>query len=281
MNANRSCSGQRLLTPFDAGVSSRTGCKTLPNSDVGFTKSGRVLTAFAVAAVVLAGCASRPPGEQRSMKNDGPASLALDAPRVAAPVAGQPAPAEDYKIGPQDLIEVQVYGLEGLKREVRVNSHGVISLPLIGSVTVGGMTAQQAEELITAKYEKDFLRNPQVSLFMKEFTNQRITIEGAVVRPGVFPIKGQTTLLQALAIAGGGGPLSDMTAVMLFRNENGTKKSQKFDVDRIRAGEMDDPVLLNDDLVVVNRSAARTALKDSLFRDILDTLNPFTYIRPY
>ncbi|MBK8742075.1 MAG: polysaccharide biosynthesis/export family protein [Betaproteobacteria bacterium] len=186
----------------------------------------------------------------RQERLDGPMPIALDAPRVSPPATGQTV-AEDYRIGPQDLIEVQVYGLENLKREVRVNSRGVISLPLIGTVALGGLTAQEGEELITVKYEKDYLR------------------------------KGQTSLLQARAIAGGGASMADMNAVMLFRVENGSKKSFKFDVPRIRAGELADPVLMNDDLVVVNRSPARTALRDSLFRDVLDTINPFNYLRPY
>ena len=188
--------------------------------------------------------------------------------------------AEDYRIGPQDLLEIQVYGLEGLKRDVRVNSRGVVTLPLIGTVAVGGLTSQEAEELIRTSYEKDYLRNPQVSLFIKEYTSQRITVEGAVNRPGVYPIKGQTSLLQALAIAGGQGPLSDMTQVLLFRGADGEKRTMKYDVTKIRSGETVDPILVNDDVVVVNRSGARTALRDSLFRDILDTINPFSYMRP-
>jgi len=133
------------------------------------------------------------------------------------------------------------------------------SLPLIGTVALGGLTAQEGEELITLKYEKDYLKNPQVSLFIKEFTSQRITVEGAVNKPGVFPIKGQTSLLQALAIAGGGAALSDLTAVMLFRVENGSKKSLKYDISKIRAGRGGRPMLMNDDLVVVNRSSSRSA----------------------
>jgi polysaccharide export outer membrane protein len=203
-----------------------------------------------------------------------------NAPRVGPPPAGQ-AVSDDYRIGPQDLLEIQVYGLEQLKRDVRVNSKGVVTLPLVGTLQIGGLTSQEAEEMIRAAYEKDYLRNPQVSLFIKEYTSQRITIEGAVNRPGVYPIKGQTSLLQAIAIAGGQGQLSDMTQVLLFRVAGGEKKQMKYDVVKIRAGELDDPMLVNDDVVVLNRSGARAALKDSLFRDILDTLNPFTYIRPY
>ena len=135
--------------------------------------------------------------------------------------------------------------------------------------------------MIALKYEKDYLRNPQVSLFIKEFTSQRITVEGAVTKPGVFPIKGQMSLLQALAIAGGGAPMADMESVMLFRTDSSSRKSTKYDIHKIRAGEVEDPMLMNEDLVVVNRSAARAALKDSLFRDILDTINPFSYIKPY
>jgi polysaccharide export outer membrane protein len=210
-----------------------------------------------------------------------PADAAEPVARTLSPPAIplSPGPDEDYRLGPQDLIEVQVYGIEGLKREVRVNSRGAISLPLIGQVTVGGLTSQEAEVLIAAKYEKDYLQEPQVSLFIKEFTSQRITVEGAVNKPGVYPIRGQTTLLQAIAIAGGQGSLSDMNEVMLFRTERGEKKTQRFDVIKIRAGELDDPVLANDDVVVVKRSPGRVAFKDSLFRDVLDAINPLNYLR--
>ena len=62
---------------------------------------------------------------------------------------------------------------------------------------LGGLTGQEAEALIATMYEKDFLRDPQVSVFIKEFTSQRVTVEGAVARPGIYPIRGQTTLMQA------------------------------------------------------------------------------------
>jgi hypothetical protein len=75
----------------------------------------------------------------------------------------------------QDLLEIQIYGIDSLKRETRVNWSGVISLPLIGMVKVAGLTGEEAEALIAAKYEKDYLRDPQVLLFIKEFTSQRIT----------------------------------------------------------------------------------------------------------
>ncbi len=184
---------------------------------------------------------------------------------------------EDYRIGTQDLIEVQVLGVQDLRREARVNAKGMIGLPLLGAVHVAGLTTGEAEALIAGLYRKDHLQNPEVSVFVKEFTRQRVTIEGAVARPGVFPLKGPTTLLQALAIAGGQGALSDLTDVVLFRMEAGERRAIKFDVSKIRSAEAPDPLLQPDDLIVVNRSPARVALRDSLFGDILQVIfNPFT-----
>lgn len=207
----------------------------------------------------------------------GPAPLAADAPRVTPVPAGQVA-ADDYRIGAQDLIEIQVFGIENLKRDVRVNSRGAVSLPLIGTVLLGGLTSHEAETLIAAMYEKDFLRDPQVSVFIKEFTSQRITVEGAVARPGIYPIRGQTSLMQAIAIAGGQGQLPNLQEVMVYRREGNDRKIMTFDLIRIRGGEAEDPTLVNEDVVVVKREPGRVALRDSMFGDVITILNPLNYL---
>lgn len=185
----------------------------------------------------------------------------------------------DYRIGPEDLIEVQVFGVDQLARTVRVNSYGMVSLPLIGSLPLGGLTAQEAERTIARKLAENYLQDPQVSVFIKEYTNQRVTVEGAVAKPGIYPLRGETTLLRAIAMAGGQGNLSDMHSVMVFRSDAlGRRESQAYDVELIRRGAVPDPVVVNDDVIVVNRSAGRVVLKDSIFRDALDAINPFSYI---
>lgn len=205
------------------------------------------------------------------------ASLQAAIPQGAIPQGASPqGMVRDYRIGPDDLIEVQVFGVDQLTRTVRVNARGLISLPLIGNLEVGGLTAQQAEALIVAKLAANYLQDPQVSLFIREYTSQRVTIEGAVNRPGVYPLRGPTTLLQSLAVAGGQANLSDMTEVMLFRADAaGKRETLVYDVDRIRAGQLEDPPVVNDDLIVVKRSKARAILKDSILRDLIDTVNPF------
>jgi polysaccharide export outer membrane protein len=197
------------------------------------------------------------------------------------PANKQPMPVislgKDYRVGPNDLIDVEVFDLDNLKRTVRVNAAGAISLPLIGAVSVAGLTSQQVEERIADRYREKYLQNPQVSIFIKEFTTERITIEGAVARPGIFPLTGQITLLRALALAGGFGPIANSSEVMLFRvNDQKVREVAVFDIEKIRSGKSEDPAIKGDDLIVVQRDSTRVLLKDSLFRDIIDSVNPFS-----
>lgn len=187
----------------------------------------------------------------------------------------------DYRIGPNDLMDVEVFGVPDLKRTVRVNSSGQVSLALVGNVEVAGLSAQRAEILIAQKYAEKYLQNPQVSLFIREFTSQRITIEGAVAKPGIYPVTGQVTLLRALALAGGGAPFSDLSDIMVFRvGQDGVKTTSTHNLDKIRAGATPDPLVLADDVIVVKRDPVRAALRDSLFRDVLDSINPFSIFAP-
>lgn len=205
-----------------------------------------------------------------------------------APIAVDPVPGNvplnaltgytaDYKIGTNDLLDVEVYGVTDLKRTVRVNSAGMISLALVGQVGVGGLTSQEAEAEISRRYQEKYLQDPQVAVFIREFTTQRVTIEGAVARPGIYPINGQITLLRAIALAGGGVQLSDFSEVAVFRTaKTGVASSVNFDVEKIRSGEIVDPQVQPDDVIVVKRDKARVFIKDSILRDIVDTINPFS-----
>ena len=187
----------------------------------------------------------------------------------------------DYRIGPNDLMDVEVFGVPDLKRTLRVNSSGQISLALIGSVVVAGLSAQAAEELIGRKYTEKYLQNPQVSIFIREFTSQRITVEGAVTKPGIYPITGQVTLLRALALAGGGAAYSDLSQIKVFRTRaDGEKLTQTYNLIQIRSGESVDPFIVADDVIVINRDPVRAALRDSLFRDVIDSVNPFSGVLP-
>jgi len=109
----------------------------------------------------------------------------------------------DYTVGPEDLLEIVVYGQKELQRFVRVNGSGEITMPLIGLVQVAGLTPQQVERRLQELYGTDYLRNPQVSVFVKEYRHQQVAVTGAVKKPGVYEMIGPRTLLEMLALSGG------------------------------------------------------------------------------
>jgi polysaccharide biosynthesis/export protein len=219
------------------------------------------------------------PADSSDSLTDGGLRTAPSMPTIAVPMTTL---GKDYRISPNDLIEVEIFEMENLKRTVRVNAAGAISLPLIGQLIVGGLTPQEVEQLIANRYSEKYLQNPQVSIFIKEFTTDRITIEGAVGRPGIFPLTGRLTLLRALAMAGGFGPIADTSKVMVYRvNDQQVRESAIYDIEKIRAGKADDPPIQGDDLIVVQRDSTRVLLKDSLFRDVIDSVNPFSALVPH
>ena len=184
--------------------------------------------------------------------------------------AAQETFSSEYRIGPQDLLEISVFGVNELNRQARVNSNGQITLPLIGGVMAGGKTIPELEEELGRKYSEGYLQKPQVSVFVKEYTSQRVTLEGALDKPGIYALTGKTSLLQAVALAGGLDDLADPRAVVVFRNVDGKRMGAAFDLVAVRRGEMVDPQVYGDDIIVVERSGSRTVV-----REFLDKLGTF------
>ncbi|MBW7881733.1 MAG: polysaccharide export protein [Caldilineaceae bacterium] len=170
--------------------------------------------------------------------------------------------ATDYRIGAQDLLSISVFGVQDLDKEVRVNASGQITLPLIGAVMAGGKTVPELETELARKYADGFIQNPQVSVFVKEFTSQRVTLEGAVNKPGIYPITGRTSLLQAIALAGGiDEKTADTSGIIVIRQIDGRRQAAVFDLRRVRRGETEDPQIYGDDIVVIETSGSKTAFR--------------------
>jgi polysaccharide export outer membrane protein len=170
---------------------------------------------------------------------------------------------DDYLIGPHDLLDISVFQVPDLSRTVRVNSRGLISLPLIGTVQAGGLTSDQLETSIAQKLSQNYLQDPQVSVFIKEYISQRVTVEGSVEKAGVYQLTGPTTLLQAIAMASGTDPLANENAIKVFRyDSSGQKQTLVYDLDQIRTGKQPDPEIKGDDIVVVEKSTSRSFVKN-------------------
>jgi polysaccharide export outer membrane protein len=234
---------------------------------------------LAVCAVLLPGMAAAADAAPAGMA----ASSAMQENVAPAPAAHLPGPTpinllaqtlDEYRIGPSDLIEISVFQAPELSKTVRVSSRGTLTLPLIGQVNAAGLTGQELEDLIAQKLGESYMQDPQVSVFIKEYISQRVTVEGSVNKPGVFPISGKTTLLQAIAMAGGLDKLADENDVKLFRERaDGTRETIPFDLEPIRNGNAPDPVLSTSDVIVVGQSEGKSAL-----REIGQTLRDFSVL---
>lgn len=167
----------------------------------------------------------------------------------------------EYRIGPSDLLAVTVFQVQDLNREVRVNNAGQISLPLIGGVEVAGRTVGDAEQEIAGRYRDRYLQNPQVSVFVKEFSSQRVTVSGAVKKPGIYPMSSRLTLLQSLALAEGLNDVGSERNVLVFRTVDGERQFARFDIAAISRGEDADPAVYGDDLIIVDTSTGKQTLK--------------------
>lgn len=161
-------------------------------------------------------------------------------------------PSQDYRIGLLDLLEIKVLYADDIGRIVRVDSQGNISLPLIGLVRAAGLSTNQLEQSIAEKLAVDLVQNPQVTVFIKEFTSQRMTVQGVVNRAGVYEFQGQATLLQAISMAGGLMDKADESAIKIIRKPvNGQEQTLTFDLSDIRSNKAKDPNLENGDIVMV------------------------------
>jgi polysaccharide export outer membrane protein len=141
----------------------------------------------------------------------GSSEVQAEAPRPApqtTPVAAHSTGSlPDLLIGAGDLLEVSLYGMADFKTDVRVNSGGEISLPMLGTVAVNGLSVEQAEVLIERKLsQKGLFNDPHVTVFQKEYATQGISVLGEVQKPGIYPLLGSRKLYDAISVAGGTTP---------------------------------------------------------------------------
>jgi len=123
--------------------------------------------------------------------------------QVAEPTAA-PAPSDDYRVGPGDVLEVEVFGNPELSRNPTVQTNGMIALTLLGEVSVTGLTTAEIKAHLTELLGRDYLVNPQVDVRVKEYQSQFVTMAGEVTNPGRRPLRGgQTRLIDVLVEAGG------------------------------------------------------------------------------
>ena len=173
--------------------------------------------------------------------------------------------ARPYYVGPYDKLLIDVFGMAELsKREVQVDAEGRITFPFAGSVAVSGRTTSEIETVLAERLRANYLRNPQVSVMLKENVSKLLTVEGLVNRPGRYPVVGQMSLLQIMALSGSTTEYAKLDDVVIFRTVNGEKLAALYDLKAIRRGQYADPEVFANDVVVVGDNTARRYFKDLL-----------------
>jgi polysaccharide biosynthesis/export protein len=161
---------------------------------------------------------------------------------------------KEYIIGPEDVLEITVWRNQDLSKVVAVRPDGRISMPLIGDVTAVGRTPSQLTEEIVSRL-KEFKESPSIAIVVKEVNSYTVFILGEVQKPGKYPLKSKTTLLQGITIAGGFTPTAARNKMVLFRFvDNGTgdeRMKASYDDIVLRDGSRQNVELKPGDTVVV------------------------------
>ena len=170
-----------------------------------------------------------------------------------------------YLIGPFDRLTIDVFGIEELSaREVQTDASGRISFPLAGIVEAAGRTPAEIEQEIEDRLRSRYVRDPQVTVNLKETVSQVITVDGQVREPGLYPVIGKMTLMRAVATAKGASEFAKLDDVVLFRTVKGQEFAAVYNLEAIRRGNYEDPEVFANDVVVVGDSKARRMFKDAL-----------------
>ena len=165
----------------------------------------------------------------------------------------------DYRVGPENVLNIDVYYGKGEKfsQKVKVSSDGYITFPFLGKVKIGGLTVSEVEQKLKTLLGKDYFVNPQVSVFVEEYST--VSILGEVEKPGVYPIQGNLTVVKLISMAGGFTKIAAPKKVKVIRTlPDGNKKVIRVNVYEImkrgEKGKEEDILLKPGDIVIVPES---------------------------
>lgn len=168
----------------------------------------------------------------------------------------------DYQIGIKDSLAIDVFDLPNLSQTVDVDNTGSINLPLIGQVHAEGLTPNQLSRAIAAALSAKYMKDPIVTVSIKDAASKKVTVSGSVVQPGVYEVTPATTLTQAVAMAHGPDQVADIHHVAIIREQGGARTTSVYDLDDIHDGKVADPAVSADDTVVVDYSGSRKFVRD-------------------
>jgi len=175
-----------------------------------------------------------------------------------------PSSAQEYTIGPRDVLGISVWGQADLSRDYTVDPDGFVPFPLVGRVKAAGSTPKEFAAQLTEQLGKDYLVNPQVIVWVKEYLSQKVQVLGAAERPGVYYLTGPTTVLEILSKAGGLAATAGKQVILLRNHANsadGTPPSPvlRLSLEKIQAGDpVENTGVRNQDTIIVSKALANS-----------------------
>lgn len=230
--------------------------------------SERNSTFFRVAVLVLGclgigGCAPQGGVVASSPATKSPTAQIQTVQEASAPNRDFPTGVDlaEYRIKTDDILQIVVYQVPDFSRDAQVDGAGNIVLPLLGAIPAAKRTIRELEADLTKRLKAKYVQNPQVSISVKDAVGLRVTVSGAVTKPGVIAVRGNVTLMSAVSQAEGFTDTADKSAVLIIRNTDSGRATARFDAEAIMAGTAVDPIVYGGDTIVVNDSMAKSAWK--------------------
>jgi len=164
--------------------------------------------------------------------------------------------AEDFMVGTNDVLKISVYDHPDMETKVRVNGEGVIQVPLLGQVQIGGLTISEISNKLTTLLADGYIVNPQVNVFVEEYGSKKGVILGMVQKPGAYDLNGPTTLLEFISKAGGLSDKAGNSAIIKRGSETGDAKNITVDLKALMEGnEQYQKILIEDkDTIYISKA---------------------------
>jgi polysaccharide export outer membrane protein len=171
---------------------------------------------------------------------------------------------DNYKLAPLDTVSINVFQVADLSKDYMIDQSGRLTMPLLGRVDAVGVTTTELSTVIARRLNEKYLRDPNVTVVLKESASRVVTVDGSVRQPGIYPATGPLSLMQVVALARGTDELANPRRVAIFRTIGGKRMAAAFDLTSIRRGEETDPAIYPGDTVVVDGSGVRQAQREVL-----------------
>jgi polysaccharide biosynthesis/export protein len=208
------------------------------------------MTAQIVAATACLLCTSVALAQEPPPRETRPASPAATA--AARPVdAVIPTEDGDYKIGPEDVLDISVWKNEELSRTVPVRPDGKVSLPLVNDIQAAGLTPSRLRQELTRRLS-EFVPSPEVAVIVREVHSAKVSVVGAVRTPGRYEVRSPATVLELIALAQGFTDFASRDRIVVLRQNGATQSRINFNYRKITDGtEQDNFFVQPGDIIVV------------------------------